>query len=143
MGTELHGAGGYRVGDADRNRTADLLKEAHAAGYLTLEETDERLGTALAARTRGELDQLVADLPPESGGPVRNGASGQPGRHRASAPSSRRRLAWLVPLVMVITGVILLAVLTRGFWFFPWPLLWIFFFAFGRRGRAGWRPPRW
>src|SRR5918996_5600869 len=38
MGTELEGAGGYRVGDADRNRTADLLKEAHAAGYLTLEE---------------------------------------------------------------------------------------------------------
>ena len=65
MGTELQGAGGYRVGDADRNRTADLLKEAHAAGYLTLEETDERLGTALAARTRGELDRLVADLPPE------------------------------------------------------------------------------
>jgi hypothetical protein len=48
-----------------------------------------------------------------------------------------------VPLVMVITGVILLGVLSRGFWFFPWPLLWIFFFAFGRRGRAGWRPPRW
>ena len=64
MGTELQGAGGYRVGDADRNRTADLLK-AHAASYLTLEETDERLGTALAARTRGELDRLVADLPPE------------------------------------------------------------------------------
>ena len=65
MGAELQGAGGYRVGDADRNRTADLLKEAHAAGYLTLEEVDERLGSALAARTRGELDRLVADLPPE------------------------------------------------------------------------------
>jgi len=65
MGSELQGAGGYRVGDADRNRTADLLKEAHAAGYLTLEEADERLGSALAARTRGELDRLVADLPPE------------------------------------------------------------------------------
>ena len=65
MGSELQGAGGYRVGDADRDRTADVLKEAHAAGYLTLEEADERLGTALAARTRGELDRLVADLPPE------------------------------------------------------------------------------
>jgi DUF1707 SHOCT-like domain len=67
MGTERQGAGGYRVGDADRNRTAELLKEAHAAGYLTLEELDERLGTALAARTRGELDRLVADLPPGPG----------------------------------------------------------------------------
>ena len=142
MGTELQGAGGYRVGDADRDRTADLLKEAHAAGYLTLEETDERLGTALAARTRGELDRLVADLPPEW-------RAGQKGDRRPAAPPPRQRpilpaeVVWLVPLVMVITGVILLAVLTHGFWFFPWPLLWIFFFAFGRRGRAGWRPPRW
>jgi hypothetical protein len=63
-----------------------------------------------------------------------------PPRQRPALPAE---VVWLVPLVMVITGVILLGVLTRGFWFFPWPLLWIFFFAFGRRGRAGWRPPRW
>jgi hypothetical protein len=142
MGTELQGAGGYRVGDADRDRTADLLKEAHAAGYLTLEETDERLGTALAARTRGELDRLVADLPPEWRARQERGQrpAGPPPRQRPTLPAE---VVWLVPLVMVITGVILLAVLSRGFWFFPWPLLWIFFFAFGRRGRAGWRPPRW
>jgi hypothetical protein len=142
MGTELQGAGGYRVGDADRDRTAELLKEAHAAGYLTLEETDERLGTALAARTRGELDRLVADLPPEWRARQERGqpSAGPPPRQRPTLPAEA---VWLVPLVMVITGVILLGVLSRGFWFFPWPLLWIFFFAFGRRGRAGWRPPRW
>ena len=142
MGTELQGAGGYRVGDADRDRTADLLKEAHAAGYLTLEETDERLGTALAARTRGELDQLAADLPPEWRARQDRGRRpvGPPPRQRPTLPAE---VVWLVPLVMVITGVMLLAVLTRGLWFFPWPLLWIFLFAFGRRGRAGWRPPRW
>ena len=87
MGTELHGAGGYRVGDADCNRTADLLKEAHAAGYSHLEEIDERLGTALAACTRGELDQLVADPLPGVAGQSGTGPAGQPGCHRASAPS--------------------------------------------------------
>jgi hypothetical protein len=141
MGTELEGAGGYRVGDADRNRTADLLKEAHAGGYLTLEEVDQRLSTALAARTRGELDRLVADLPPEwraSQGPARPPA-GPPGRRRPAPPPE---LAWLLPLVVVLAALVVLAVVTRGAWFFPWPLLWIFFF-FGRRGRAGWRPPRW
>lgn len=144
MGSELQGAGGYRVGDADRDRTADLLKEAHAAGYLTLEETDERLGTALAARTRGELDRLVADLPPEWRARQERGQpSAEPPPRQRQRPTVPAEVVWLVPLVMVITGVILLAVLTRGFWFFPWPLLWIFFFAFGRRGRAGWRPPRW
>ena len=141
MGAELQGAGGYRAGDADRNRTADLLKEAHAAGYLTLEETDERLGTALAARTRGELDRLIADLPPEWRASQDHGQrpAGPPQRQRPTVPAEA---VWLVPLVMVITGVLVLAVLTRGLWFFPWPLLWIFF-AFGRRRGAGWRPPRW
>jgi hypothetical protein len=140
MGSELQGAGGYRVGDADRNQTAELLKEAHAAGYLTLEEVDERLGNALAARTRGELDRLVADLPPEWRASQERAQQpvGPPARQRPTFPAEA---AWLIPLVIVVTGVILLAILTRGF--FPWPLLWIFFFAFGRRGRAGWRPPRW
>jgi hypothetical protein len=140
MGAELQGPGGYRVGDADRNRAADLLKEAHAAGYLTLEEVDERLGTALAARTRGELDRLVADLPPEW-------RAGQERGQRPARPPARQRpalppeAAWLVPLLVVAGVLVVLAVVTRGF-FFPWPLLWILF-AFGRRGRAGWGPPRW
>jgi hypothetical protein len=141
MASELEGAGGYRVGDADRNRTADLLKEAHAAGYLSLEEVDERLGTALAARTRGELDRLVADLPPEwraSQGHARPPA-GPPRRQRPAPPPE---LAWLLPLVVILAALVVFALLTRGVWFFPWPLLWIFLF-FGRRGRAGWRPPRW
>jgi Domain of unknown function (DUF1707) len=138
MGTELQGTGGYRVGDADRNRTAELLREAHVAGYLTLEELDERLGTALAARTRGELERLTADLPPEwrAGQEPRRRP---PPRQRAAVPPE---LAWLLPLVVIVAALLVLAVVTRGFFFFPWPLLWIFF-AFGRRGRSGWRPPRW
>jgi hypothetical protein len=138
MGTELQGAGGYRVGDADRNRAADLLREAHVAGYLTLEELDERLGTALAARTRGELDRLTADLPPEWR------AGQEPARPPAPRPRPTFPLeaGWLVPLAVVLAAVVVLLVVSRGFLFFPWPLLWIFF-AVGRRGRAGWRPPRW
>jgi hypothetical protein len=141
MGTELEGAGRYRVGDADRNRVADLLKEAHAAGYLTLEEVDERLDTALAARTRGELDRLVADLPPEWRAAQERARrpAGRPGRQDPVLPPEA---AWLVPLLVVAAALVVLAVVTRGFYFFPWPLLWIFF-AFGRRGRPGWRPPRW
>ena len=138
MGAELQGAGGYRVGDADRNRTADLLREAHVAGYLTLEELDERLGTALAARTRGELDRLAADLPPEWRAGQEGGRRPAPRQRQAFPPEA----AWLLPLVVVVAALLVLAVMTRGFFFFPWPLLWIFF-AFGRRGRAGWRPPRW
>lgn len=52
-----------RASDADRERIAGALGEALATGRLTVEEYTERLDTALAARTVGELDPLVADLP--------------------------------------------------------------------------------
>src|ERR671936_1083717 len=105
MGTEMQGAGGYRVGDADRNHTADLLKEAHAAGYLTLEEIDERLSAALSARTRGELDRLVADLPPDW-------RARQEGRRVRRRPAVAPQAAWLLPVLVVLLATVVLAVAT-------------------------------
>ncbi|HEV3264022.1 MAG TPA: adenylate/guanylate cyclase domain-containing protein [Acidimicrobiales bacterium] len=52
-----------RAADADRDRTVTLLREHVVVGRLTLDEFSERVGSALAARTRGELEALVADLP--------------------------------------------------------------------------------
>ncbi len=52
-----------RCSDADRDRTAALLREHLAAGRLTAEEFHERLEAAYAAKTLGELDELMADLP--------------------------------------------------------------------------------
>jgi hypothetical protein len=52
-----------RASDADRDRTAALLREHHVAGRLTAEEFSERLDKAYAAKTLGELDDLLADLP--------------------------------------------------------------------------------
>ena len=52
-----------RIGDAERDRAVELLREHHAVGRLTAEEFDERLGTALSARTSLDLDPLFADLP--------------------------------------------------------------------------------
>jgi Domain of unknown function (DUF1707) len=52
-----------RASDADRDRTAALLREHHAAGRLTAEEFDERMDAALSAKTLGELDELLTDLP--------------------------------------------------------------------------------
>jgi hypothetical protein len=52
-----------RASDADRDRVADLLREHHAEGRLSAEEFRERLDSALHARTVGELDELLADLP--------------------------------------------------------------------------------
>ena len=52
-----------RASDADRDRTAAALREHMAAGRLTTEEFDERLDKVYAAKTLGDLDDLMADLP--------------------------------------------------------------------------------
>jgi hypothetical protein len=52
-----------RASDADREQVADRLRHAAAEGRLLPDEFEERMGGALSARTYGELDQIVADLP--------------------------------------------------------------------------------
>jgi hypothetical protein len=52
-----------RVGDSEREAVAAELREHYAQGRLTLEEFERRLDAALAAKTRGDLDRLIADLP--------------------------------------------------------------------------------
>jgi class 3 adenylate cyclase len=52
-----------RVADADRDRTVTLLREHVVDGRLTLDEFSERVGRALQARTRGDLEATMTDLP--------------------------------------------------------------------------------
>jgi hypothetical protein len=52
-----------RAADADRERTADRLREAHGEGRLDLAEFQERLERCYEAKTVGELGALVSDLP--------------------------------------------------------------------------------
>lgn len=52
-----------RAGDADRDTTISLLREAFAEGRLSQDEFDDRLDRAHAARTYADLAQLTLDLP--------------------------------------------------------------------------------
>jgi hypothetical protein len=52
-----------RVSDAEREHVTELLQRAVGRGLLSLEEFGERADTALSARTRGELNAVLADLP--------------------------------------------------------------------------------
>lgn len=61
-----------RVSDADRGRVVDLLREHCGAGRLTITEFEERTSEAYAARTLGQLDHVLRELPvPPSQRPVR------------------------------------------------------------------------
>ncbi|WP_448318463.1 DUF1707 SHOCT-like domain-containing protein [Streptomyces sp. CO7] len=60
---DLHKNLELRASDAERDRVVDQLREAVAEGRLTPEEHAERVEGALAARTLGELEEYVRDLP--------------------------------------------------------------------------------
>ncbi|MFD9485821.1 DUF1707 domain-containing protein [Streptomyces sp. NPDC059991] len=66
-----------RASDADRDRVADILREALAEGRLDAEEHAERIDGVYRAKTMGELEPLVRDLP-----------AAADGAHRFGAPSS-------------------------------------------------------
>jgi Domain of unknown function (DUF1707) len=80
-----------RVSRADRERTVDVLKVAFVYERLTVDELDDRVGRALAARTYSDLAALTADIPagpdlaPSPGSvaaPVRR--PGSPARNRSA-----------------------------------------------------------
>jgi hypothetical protein len=52
-----------RVSDDDRHKVAEILREAAGEGRLDLEELDERLESAYAAKTYADLVPITADLP--------------------------------------------------------------------------------
>ncbi|MEV3989360.1 DUF1707 domain-containing protein [Streptomyces sp. NPDC049837] len=52
-----------RASDADRDRIADILRDALAEGRIDAEEHGERVEAAYRAKTLGELEPLVRDLP--------------------------------------------------------------------------------
>jgi uncharacterized protein DUF1707/cell wall-active antibiotic response 4TMS protein YvqF len=54
-----------RASDADRERVAKVLHESMAEGRLTVAELEDRLTTVYAAKTIGELEPVLTDLPVE------------------------------------------------------------------------------
>lgn len=74
MNTPAAGEPGHlRASDADREHVAEILRQAAGDGRLTLEELDERLDQAYAAKTYAELEPVTRDLP-------------QPGRAHVPVP---------------------------------------------------------
>jgi hypothetical protein len=120
-----------RVSDAERQAVADRLAEHFSSGRLDQAEFDERVGKAMSAKTRADLNGLFDDLP-ETGAPAATDPStGQLRR--------RRRHPVLLGALIVFVAIAAAHVV--------WPLLWIGFlvaivlFATGTigHGRSGQR----
>jgi hypothetical protein len=114
--TALRPANGIRCSDADRERTSGRLRDAAAAGYLTMDELDERVTAAYAARYGHELDALVLDLPRSatsaaavlatSWARLRTTLAVLLGRHGSGWMRHRRTIVALLAVVVVALGVV-------------------------------------
>jgi Domain of unknown function (DUF1707) len=82
--------GALRASDADRERVAEVLREAAGLGRITVDELDERLDRVYAAKTYAELEPVTRDLP-EHAPPGPGLVTGPPGPARVAAafPSDR------------------------------------------------------
>src|SRR5207302_1067239 len=116
-----------RASDADRERAADRLRNATAEGRLLAEELEERLGTVFSARTYGELDAVVSDLPAPRD------------ERRSKTPlwvKATLALAIVMAVIAVLAVVALVVIGLAGAW-----LLWVFV-AWACFGRGGGRRSR-
>jgi hypothetical protein len=94
-----------RASDAEREAIVERLRDAGAEGRLTMEELAERIDAAHAARTRAELEPLVADLPAAVGR-----AAAAPARPTSSIVlgvlgGGDRRGRWRVPARLTVVNV--------------------------------------
>ena len=77
-----------RCSDADRDRIADMLRDALSEGRLTADEHAERVEGVLRAKTVGELDAFVRDLPAAHGSrPSGSQTAPPPNRPSAAIPA--------------------------------------------------------
>lgn len=84
---------GIRVSDAERDVVVRTLGEHASVGRLTLDELEDRSSKALAAKTRGDLDALLSDLPDPGAQPVL--AQRQP----VAGARPRGKARWMVSII--------------------------------------------
>lgn len=99
------------MSDAEREHVGQLLQRAVGQGMLSLGEFTERMDTALAAKTRGELNIVLADLPG-----IRLGGEHAPRRQQTPPPRARPVFAAGAP--DVVRGR-MSSVVRRGPWRVP------------------------
>jgi hypothetical protein len=109
-----------RASDADREQIAERLRKAAAEGRLLAEELEQRIGATFAARTYGELDALVEDLPDDRVVPARPRSVASLGGPVRALAIGVLAAAVLAIVALIVTGTVLAggAWILFGVWFF-------------------------
>lgn len=94
-----------RASDADREYVAERLRDAAAEGRIMADELEHRLGATFSARTYGELNAVLADLPREH--QANHAAPRIPLRLR---PASVVALVVLFPMALAAAAAVMVAI---------------------------------
>ena len=119
-----------RVADADRQAVADQLTAALDEGRLDLHEYDERLQQAYAAKTYGDLQPLLGDLPSATlPVPAQRSPSGTPAGSALNASNAELARRWVFevwaswfPVVGVTSAIWLISSIAAGELLGFWPI---------------------
>ena len=115
-----------RVGYAERDETTARLAEHFAAGRLNRTEFDDRTSRALAARTRGDLDDVMADLPHVPAVAEKPTTAVPPdttNENQRAAVSLWRRTTLLTWGIFAVFFIVLWATTGAGYFWPMWPIL--------------------
>src|SRR4051812_1626283 len=102
-----------RISDEDRHRVAEVLRQAAGEGRIDLDELDQRLDAAYAAKTYADLVPITLDLPaaipdlpsrpaPAAPSPVVSGPTEE--RHLAILGGLERKGVWVVPQHLTVVA---------------------------------------
>lgn len=134
-----------RASDAERDTAVRALTKHYADGRLERAEFDERVGQALSARTRRELDALFTDLPePSPAAALARQEDAQAAESAAAGrrPGLRRGPAAGFPVMLLVPILLVLSVGAVLHGAPPFPLIALLFIlrARGRRWNSQARP---
>jgi hypothetical protein len=95
-----------RASDTEREAIVARLNDACGEGRLSLTEFSDRVQQAYQARTRGDLQQLVADLPATATTPASPQASARTHWHISPIGGLHRRGGWrMAPRTVTVTVI--------------------------------------
>ena len=119
-----------RIGDEERDNAVDALRAHMAAGRISLDEFDQRLGQVLQSTTQRQIDAALVDLPddPDAIG----GISVWQGSNRP--PMTTRPLRIIQRWIIILTPLLLLPIfLGWSLWWLP-IIIWLVLFVAVNRG---------
>ena len=145
-----------RVSDSERERVAQFLREQALEGRLDHEELEDRIGGAYRAKTAGDLQDLIEDLPHRrvAAAPAYRPEQRRPRRRQGPHPLAIAGMVLLALLVLptlaaggiavvfAILAAVLVAVFVLGFLFGPFILIGLLISQAAKR-RSRPRPQHW